>query len=237
MEDMRDWTKTFAQDLWLKPDDVGVEEALFIRKALRLHKGSRVLDAPCGAGRITIHLARSGCRVTGIDLRHEFIRRAQERFRNEGMQGRFMPADLREMRFKNEFDGVYCWLGSFGYFPDTENISVLQRYADALRQGGRLLVDQPNRESVLKHFIHSQTSGNLRTVNRWNPRTERLTADWIVDRGGQEEHNRMSIRLYTPGQMKALFQAVGLTVETLYGSKTGEQYKRGSKRLIVVGRK
>lgn len=232
-----DWTRTFAEDLWLKPDDVGAEEAFFIRKALRLRKGSRVLDAPCGAGRIAIHLARSGCRVTGIDLRPQFIRRARERFKQEGMQGRFMPLDLRQMAFKDEFDGIYSWLGSFGYFSDTENIGVLQRYVDALRKGGRLLVDQPNRESILRHFICSHTSGNRTTVNRWNPRTERLASDWIVEREGIKEHNRMSIRLYTPRQMRRLFQAVGLTVEAVYGSKAGEPYERGSKRLIVVGRK
>jgi hypothetical protein len=59
----------------------------------------------------------------------------------------------------------------------------------------------------------------------------------MVVRGGRTEHNRMSMRLYTPGQMKRLFERAGLNVEALYGSQHGEPYTRSSKRLIVVGRK
>lgn len=55
---MKDWTRTFEDYLWLKPDDVGTEEAAFIRKTLMLRKGNAVLDVPCGAGRIAIHLAQ-----------------------------------------------------------------------------------------------------------------------------------------------------------------------------------
>jgi cyclopropane fatty-acyl-phospholipid synthase-like methyltransferase len=93
---MKDWTKTFAEDLWLKPDDVGAEEAAFIAKVLHLHAGQAVLDAPCGAGRIAVHLARRGCAVTGIDLRSSFTNRAVTRFQRERQHGRFMPMDFRE---------------------------------------------------------------------------------------------------------------------------------------------
>lgn len=47
----------------------------------------------------------------------------------------------------------------------------------------------------------------------------------------------MSMRLYTFTQMKKLFEKAGLTVEAVYGSKSGEAYGRSTKRLIMVGRK
>lgn len=111
---MRDWTKTFSEDLWLKPDELGADEAAFIAKALHLRAGQYVLDAPCGAGRIAIHLARRGCKMTGIDLRPSFTNRAAARFRRERQSGRFMPMDLRAMDFRGEFDAAYSWFGSFG---------------------------------------------------------------------------------------------------------------------------
>ena len=232
---MKDWTKTFAEDLWLKPDEVGADEADFIRRALRLRKGSKVLDAPCGAGRIAIHLAHAGCVVTGIDLRASFIQRAEARFRDESQEGRFQVMDLREISFESEFDGIYSWLGSFGYFTDSENADVMRRYVAALRPGGRLLIDQINREFMLRHFIECHTSGDRTNKNKWNPKTKWVESDWIVRRGGASEHNRLSMRLYTPREMGDLFTAAGLTVERMYGSKSGEPYQRGSKRLIVVG--
>ncbi|MBU4316705.1 MAG: methyltransferase domain-containing protein [Proteobacteria bacterium] len=100
---MKDWYQTFAEDLWLKPDDVGAEEAAFIKTALRLRRGQLVLDAPCGAGRIAIHLAHAECKVTGIDLKKSFTDRAAARFQLENQSGRFLHMDLREMVFSSEF--------------------------------------------------------------------------------------------------------------------------------------
>jgi len=234
-QDMKNWYERFADDLWLKPDDVGAEEAAFIKKALGLQRGQSVLDAPCGAGRIAVHLAHAGCKVTGIDLRHSFTDRAAARFRAEKLDGRFFPFDLRDMEFEAEFDGTYSWLGSFGYFSETENMEVVRRYALALRPAGRLLIDQPNREALLRHFVASDTIRGWTVKNRWDPRTQRIESDRIVERDGKEEHNRMSMRLYTPNQMKRLFASVGLRVEDMYGSRHGEPYARSSRRLIVVG--
>ena len=60
-------------------------------------------DAPCGAGRIAIYLARAGCKVTGIDLKKSFTDRATARFQNENQCGQFLTMDLQEMVFSNEF--------------------------------------------------------------------------------------------------------------------------------------
>ncbi|MCL5271080.1 MAG: class I SAM-dependent methyltransferase [bacterium] len=232
-----DWTEHFAEDLWLKPDAVGADEAAFIKKALRLHRGQSVLDAPCGAGRIAIHLAHAGCRITGVDLRPSFTAKASVRFEHEKVPGRFIAQDLRQMEFKNEFHAAYSWCGSFGYFSEAGNLDVIRRYALALRQGGRLLVDQINRENMLRHFASSRQTGNRSMRTRWDAKTQRVESDWVVVRDGRREHNRLSIRLYTPTQMRRLFEQAGLIVEALHASSNGEPYRRSSKRLIVVGRK
>ena len=94
---MLEWYQTMHDSLWLKPDDTGGDEAIFIKRALRLRKGQTVLDAPCGAGRIAIHLARLGCQVTGFDLRATFLRRARRRFKEARLQGTFIQGDLRDL--------------------------------------------------------------------------------------------------------------------------------------------
>ena len=232
-----DWTARFAENLWLKPDGTGEDEAAFIRRALHLRRGQSVLDAPCGAGRIAIHLARAGCAVTGIDLRPSFIARAAARFRREKKRGRFMATDLRAMDFDGEFDAAFCWQGSFGYFGDVENRGVVKRYARALRKRGRLLIDQPNREYLLRHFRSKRSDGNTTIVTRWDRKSARVESDWIIRSEGKRSRNPMSMRLYTPGEMRSLFRQSGLEVEALYGSIGGEPYRRSSRRLIVVGRK
>src|ERR1700679_1481753 len=49
-----------------------------IERILALPAGSKVLDVPCGHGRIAIELAAHGHVVTGIDLAAEEIARARQ---------------------------------------------------------------------------------------------------------------------------------------------------------------
>ena len=230
------WFETLEDDIWLRPDEMGSEEAAFIKEALRLRKGQAVLDAPCGAGRIAVHLAQAGCLMTGIDLRPSFIDRACQRFRRERVPGNFSVRDLRDLQFVGAFHGIYNWFSSFGYFSEGENLQVLEGYFRALRSGGRLLIDQLNRERILRKFVAERQDGAILTRNIWEERTQRLEARRIID-GTENPKNRSSIRLYTLGQMSDLFKRVGFAVEAVYGSIEGEAYCRSSRQMLVVGRK
>jgi len=233
---MSDWFEKMEEHLWLLPDEEGEEEARFIKKALRLRKGQRVLDAPCGAGRIAFHLARAGCAVTCVDLRAQFVNRARRRFRNEGLSGKFLVMDLRKLDFEKEFDGIFNWGGSFGYFSDEENLELLRRYAHALRPGGQLLVDQVYREYILRHFMPEKRRGEVIVRNYWDRDAQRIISRRIVD-GRNDPKNMSSMRLYTFQETKELFKQAGLFVEAFYGSFKGEKFRRSSPHLIAVGRK
>jgi len=232
-----EWFGTFDQQFWLKGDDTGQDEAEFIRRALRLRKGHAVLDVPCGAGRVAVHLARAGCKVTGVDLTVNHVHRARTRFRREGLKGTFLRRDMRALAFDGKFDAVFNWQGSFGFFSDEENLEVLRRFAAAVRPGGRVLVDQRNREHTLRHFRRRGRFGDAVTKVTWNARTQRFGTVFtrIVD--GVRRRWGLSIRAYTPAQMRRLFELAGLTVEATYGSIAGEPYRRSSPRLVMIGRK
>ena len=244
---MDDWYKDFDDDLWLKADDMPDEQARFIKRALRLRKGRRVLDVPCGAGRTSLGLAKLGVQVTGVDLRVKFVNRARRRFRKEGLSGTFLVGDMRELNYDGEFHAVVNWYGSFGYFGEAENLDVLRRFARALRPAGRLMIDQANRENVLRHFESEQRaqiplrgrrgSGTFVARNRWNPCLQQVEGVWTLARSGRTVRCPLRIRLYAPRQFRELFARVGLAFEAIYGSWTGDPYSRTSRRLIVVARK
>lgn len=232
---MSDWFETIDECLWLHPDETGEDDAQFIIRTMGLQPGMRVLDAPCGAGRIAIHLAKAGCHMTGIDRNPRFIARAQARFAAEGVSGVFQVDDLRQMSFEGTFDAVYCWGGSFGYFTDAENLLALRRLAAALHPGGCLLLDQLNREAVLRDFRSMLHFDGKSTQTVWEQ--QRLVSTWYI---GEETapSGTSAIRVYTPAQTRRLFVQAGLIWETSYGGKDGSPYqRRKSGRLIAVGRK
>jgi SAM-dependent methyltransferase len=237
---MREWFADFQQDLWLrgKSHVDSAEEAKFIYKALHLRKGQRVLDAPCGEARIAVHLARAGVDVTGVDITKTFLARARGLFHKEKLKGAFYHKDLRDIDFNGEFDAVFNWFGSFGYFPDRENVDVVTRFAKALKPGGRLLIDQVNRERVLRNFKSKQSGERLTVKAHWNSKSQRVESEWtLTQKDGRRISSRSSIRMYTIRQFRALFEKAGLALEKVYGTIVGEPYSRKSARMIVVGRK
>ena len=234
---MPEWFESFFEDLWLPKRRNREEEAKFIRQALRLRKGKRVLDAPCGDGEVALHLARFGIKVTGIDITPKFIGRARRKFRKEALPGEFYVMDLRKINYEAQFDAAYNWFGSFGYFSDAENLDVLRRFARALRPGGRLLIEQLNRERILRQFRHRHQVGDVKMTTKWHPKTKRVETLYTRQRDGKRQSCRLSMRLYTPGEFSRLFARCGLEVVKIYGGWEGAEYRRGSRRLVIVGRK
>src|SRR5207248_6186546 len=77
------WFETFFHgvtlDLWRKaiPLEQTTAEAEFLIDHLNCDAGARVLDVPCGNGRLSFELAQRGLRVTAVDISEEFIAEAR----------------------------------------------------------------------------------------------------------------------------------------------------------------
>src|SRR5207244_13543351 len=73
------WFETFFHgvtlDLWRRaiPPEQTTVEAEFLIDHLNCDAGARVLDVPCGNGRLSFELAQRGLRITGVDISEEVI--------------------------------------------------------------------------------------------------------------------------------------------------------------------
>ncbi len=144
----KEWFEIFQDELWLKAalaDRTGGAE--FLYEICGLGPGMTLLDAPCGAGDVSLHLARIGVEITGVDLVVDHIQRARKLFSRHGLAGRFLCQDLREMDFCEYFDAAANWFGSFGYFSEAENLQMILRYARSLKPGGQT-GDRPGQPGV-----------------------------------------------------------------------------------------
>jgi 2-polyprenyl-3-methyl-5-hydroxy-6-metoxy-1,4-benzoquinol methylase len=80
-----DWWKDFFSglivDFWqaVIPEETTKAEADFLEKHLQLSSpGARVLDVPCGGGRLAIELAARGCRLVAVDISPQFLEAGRE---------------------------------------------------------------------------------------------------------------------------------------------------------------
>lgn len=68
----------------------------------------KILEIGCGTGNNLWFAAREGFQVTGIDGSSSAITFAEQRFREEGLQGNFCVGDFTELPFNNDsFDLVF----------------------------------------------------------------------------------------------------------------------------------
>ena len=240
-----DWWKDFFNglvvDFWraaMSPETTRAE-AEFLWKSLRLEPGMRVLDVPCGDGRLALELAARGCRVTGVDISPEFL--AVARTAERGLDVEWRQSDMRDLPWQGEFDAVYCAGSSFGCLGDEGNADFLRAVARTLRPGGRFSADFKAAESILPNFReqYEMRVGDIefRACNAYDPVAGTMESDYVVTRGNLIENKRAVHRIHTCREILRMLTDAGFGDFETLGSIAGEPFRLGSPTLVVVAEK
>lgn len=216
-------------------------EAEFIREALSPPKGGEVLDVACGYGRHALELAQHGFNVTGLDLSLPLLIRAADDAQRRGLAVNFVHADMREMTFSSQFDGAYCVLSSFGYFDEETNLRVASTICQALKPGGRFLLDILNRDYVvgdLPSRVWWEGDGCvvLEEVD-FNYHTSRvLVRRSVVFGNGRQTEQEISMRAYSLHEVGKLLRQAGLRVLQVSGDMAAKSrfFGAASRNIIAV---
>jgi SAM-dependent methyltransferase len=224
--------------------DQTLREVEFIEASLAVNPGGQVLDIGCGYGRHAIELVQRGLDVTGLDLSLPLLLRAADEAQRRAMSVNFVHADMREMAFEKQFDGVYCMLTSFGYFDEEMNLRVAEGIARALKPGGRFLLDLVNRDYVVADLpSRVWWEGNgcvvLEEVD-FNFHTSRiLTHRSIVFEDGRQIEQEISVRAYSLHEIGRLLRQAGFRVIDVSGSLAtrGHFFGGTSRSLLVLAEK
>jgi 2-polyprenyl-6-hydroxyphenyl methylase/3-demethylubiquinone-9 3-methyltransferase len=119
--------------------------------------GGRILDYGCGAGRISLLMAKAGFPVVGIEPSGELARKAQEQ------EARGLPLQFWQTRpgevdgvAAASFDAILC--SSVIEFVSNPN-DLLRKFRELLAPDGRLLLSFANRSSVWRHYAEWRFGG------------------------------------------------------------------------------
>jgi ubiquinone/menaquinone biosynthesis C-methylase UbiE len=216
-------------------------DADLIARLLSLQSGMRVLDVPCGEGRIAGRLASRDCDVVGIDANERFLALARERYPDVT----FEHGDMRTLQYKSEFDAVVNWFTSFGYFDRTTNDEVLTGFARALRPGGQLLLELHN-PGRLARLVDLAGGSSANMVERdGDLMVDRVTYDqtagysrterFIVKDGCVRKLEFSLEQIPAPQLIKRLHQA-GFSDVHLFGHG-GVPFEIDGRRLIALARR
>src|SRR5262249_53622725 len=133
-----DWWQTFftgvALDLWraaVTPEQTKAETD-YIQRTLKVPPRGKILDVPCGNGRLALELASRGFRTTGVDIALPYVEEGRARAAKEDLPAVLENRDMRDLPWSNEFDGAFCCGNSFGYLDDEGNAAFLKAVSRAL---------------------------------------------------------------------------------------------------------
>jgi cyclopropane fatty-acyl-phospholipid synthase-like methyltransferase len=190
-------------------------EAVSIARLLGVEPGAELLDVPCGGGRLSLALAGRGYRLTGVDLSREFLEHAQSC--DGAGQVTWEHREMRDLPWPGRFDGAFCVGNSFGYLDDEGNAAFLRAVSQALKPGGRFLLETPMvMENLLGHLQHRPWwkigEMYLLVVNEYDHTRSRLDIEYTFMRNGRIEVRSGSHRAYRYAELRGLLEDSGFDV-------------------------
>jgi cyclopropane fatty-acyl-phospholipid synthase-like methyltransferase len=218
-------------------DDTPLDEAQkrLTRKVvdtLGLRSGENVLDAGCGTGVTTVHIAGEyGVQVTGITLSPVEVATAQAKASESGLsdQARFEVADFHAQPYpENHFDAIVAIEALFNSF-DLEK--ALLEFLRVLRPGGRVAIAEMTKtraESPVGQPFPSARAPML--ADRWIQEFE--SAGFVI-----EELTHCGRRVYANSGTRYLnrHQEVSDLLNEEFGEEMTKEIGKGMQEAFHLG--
>jgi SAM-dependent methyltransferase len=216
-------------------------EVAGVLRLLPLRPSARILDIPCGFGRHAIELARTGFRVTGVDLSSKLLEKARRNAATQGINVEFKRGDMRRLRYRNRFDAVVNLFTSFGYFGEAGGLRVLGLFRRALRPKGWLLLHLVNRDWVLRVFRRQERvpmGDCVFTEDRsFDFATSIITSHMTMRRGSRVWRGTVRLRLYSCHELIRMLKRARFSRVRFFGDIAGGRLKPGSRWLVLLARR
>lgn len=209
-----------------------------------LGKGSTILDAGCGPGRISVELAVRGMDVTGVDNIKPYLDAAKESAEDEGVHLTLVKQDLRSYVAPQPFDAAVNLYTSFGYCETIEeDMKILRNIAASVKDGGWFIMEGKSREIAVRDFTEGEwferAGKTVLTEFSVSGAWEGLRSHWILidNETGQRIDHEFVQRLYSAVELKRLLLAAGFTSAEIYGDFSFAPYNEKAATMVIVCRK
>jgi SAM-dependent methyltransferase len=191
---------------------------------LGLQPGVRILDAPCGYGRISRLLAERGVRVLGVDASSDMVEEAERR-RGALLEPdlSYLLHDLRRPLDEGGFDGALNLFSSLGYGSEADDVAVLSTLRAAVRPGGFLFIETNHRDRQIARMLKRESDATrlpdgtlLLEEPRFDPVAGRVETTWYWSGPAGNGQKRASIRVYSVTELVRLLEISGLRVRSVH---------------------
>jgi SAM-dependent methyltransferase len=200
---------------------------------LGLSAGARVLDAPCGYGRVSQPLAARGAVVVGVDQSAALLAAADRDRDGIGSERlRYLHHDLREPLGEGGFDVAINLFSSLGYGNEDDDLAVLSTLRRAVRPDGRVFVETAHRDNVAVRISRGASiaerlaDGTLVVEEpQFEAVTGRVATTWYWSGPRGSGQKSASLRIYCITELAALMTRAGLRVVSAHRGCSPEPFR------------
>ena len=233
--------------------------------ALAQETGGPVLEIACGAGRVSIPIARLGLAVTGLDIVPGMV--ALARSKSAGLPARWAEGDARTFDLGEQFRLIFLTGNAFqAFLTRADQEALLGRVHAHLDAAGlfafetrnpRWASPQAGAEQYEGLFVNLETRADEKV---WQTHTDSSGRDVRVSRTQAYDHvaqilhwttyrrwrengeqqtrvTRIALRYTFPQELAALLHYNGFTIVRQYGDWNLEPLSAASPSIIAVCRK
>ncbi len=222
--------------------DRTARELDFILSELPLTADSRLLDVGCGFGRHSVALAQRGYNVTGIDPSTAMIDAAKARAAEAGVEVDFRAVGAEAFEADEVFDAAICLFSTLGQItPAGENSGLISRVFAALKPGGHLVIEVPQREPAVRQLKSTEiiTGKNHAThINRqFNPADHTVTETFSRSAPAGAEIFLLRYRLFSQAELADCLTAAGFSIQAAYSGYEHAALTTDSTGMVVFADK
>ena len=249
-DDPSDFYTGLAAEVWRAAHTEAENEAQadFAEAVLGLDPGARVLDVPCGPGRIALALARRGYRLTGVDRNYQFLAELKRAAQGHTQQAQAVPSqtvqalavDMTDLPEDiGPFDAAVCLGNSLPFLSPAGQEAFARSLARAVVDGGRVLLHSELVAECLLPNLEERPwrqIGDIRMLvdNDYAAADGRLVSTYTFQRGGTEETRRLTGWVHTAGDLLRRFAAAGFAVDSTYGDWDRRPFGYADPMLLAV---
>jgi len=223
----------------------------WIHDALPGGRPSRILDLGCGPGLYLQRLAELGHRCAGIDFSPASIAHARDVAKRSGASIQYFQEDIRNAEFGADLDLVMLIHGEFNVFRPADAEGLLVKAINALRAGGRLLLEVSSFEMIRGYGTKPASESTCATglflgsphvcleESFWDAERCAATKRWSITNNQANESTvyAASYQAYTDQQYEDRLRECGFATVERHPTLTGETTDQSKDWLILAGRK
>ena len=223
----------------------------WIEEACLDGRPSRILDLGCGPGLYSQRLAKRGHACTGIDFSPASVAYARSQAAQADLSIDYVCGDIRTVDYAEGFDLAMLIFGEFNVFTEADARLLLGRTHQALRSGGRLLLE-PQTYDIIEKEGNRSASWHTQSGGLFSPRPHlwleehfwhagghaATTRYFIIDAAtGAVERYASTTQAYTDADLDRLLSDAGFSEIQRFPSLAGTNRDRQEGLCVLMAKK